>query len=171
MKKTTKGVLAASAAGALLLGGAGSLAFWTDSQSVGGDSIASGHMSLDAANCSGWTLDTGETVADASGKLVPGDVLTNDCTYTINAVGTHLRAGLTVTDSSATGALASYFTVDPSVVTVGGVAAGTEITSADNGKTLEVVIKATFNGGSGNTSQDLTGSLNGITVSLQQDHS
>ncbi len=39
MKKSTKGALAAAAAGSLLLGGAGSLAYWTDAESITGTSI------------------------------------------------------------------------------------------------------------------------------------
>ena len=54
MKKSTKGALAATTAGVLLLGGAGSLAFWSDS--IGGSTISSGHISLDdttAGDCAG----------------------------------------------------------------------------------------------------------------------
>ncbi|MDI9944213.1 alternate-type signal peptide domain-containing protein [Rhodococcus sp. 1.20] len=50
MKKQTKGAIAAAAAGALLLGGAGSLAVWSDSADVsGGGPVTSG--ALDLSSC------------------------------------------------------------------------------------------------------------------------
>ncbi len=47
MNKTTKGALAASAAAVLLLGGAGSLAYWSDAETIQGGDVT-------AATCR-WT--------------------------------------------------------------------------------------------------------------------
>ena len=60
MKKSTKGAFAAAAAGSLLLGGAGSLAYWTDASTVDGKAITSGHLQLNpiTATCDdSWQLD------------------------------------------------------------------------------------------------------------------
>ncbi len=46
MNKSTKGALAAACGGVLLLGWAGSLAYWTDGTNIDGDSFASGHLQL-----------------------------------------------------------------------------------------------------------------------------
>ena len=90
MKKSTKGALAAGGAAVLLLGGASTLAFWTDSATTEGTTINSGHLNLDAENCgAGWTLDGGAAYVDQ--LLVPGDTLTKTCTYTLDIAGEHLR--------------------------------------------------------------------------------
>ena len=61
MNKTTKGAIAAAAAGALLLGGIGSLAYWTDSDPVGGGTFTAGSLSLTPlSTCDTWNLDTAE---------------------------------------------------------------------------------------------------------------
>ena len=89
MNKTTKGAIAAAAAAVLLLGGAGSLAYWTDDATVPGGQVASGHLALltDGVNtgCSAWTLDGGDPYTPGTTLLVPGDVLTQDCLFTLDA--------------------------------------------------------------------------------------
>jgi alternate signal-mediated exported protein len=88
MNKSTKGALAAAAAGVLLLGGAGTLAFWTDTESTPGVTINTGHLDLTDLDCgTGWELDGG--TAYTSQLLVPGDTLTKTCTATLDIAGTH----------------------------------------------------------------------------------
>lgn len=88
MNKSTKGALAAAAAGVLLLGGAGTLAFWTDTESTPGVTINTGHLDLTDLDCgTGWTLDGG--TAYTSQLLVPGDSLTKTCTAELDIAGTH----------------------------------------------------------------------------------
>lgn len=94
MKKSTKGALAAAAAGTLLLGGAGSLAFWTDAETVDGTSITSGYLNLTDPTCVGtglhdWQIDGGAAYDPATTRLVPGDTLTKVCTITVEKSGTH----------------------------------------------------------------------------------
>ncbi len=175
MKKSTKGVLAASAAGALLLGGAGSLAYWNANTTISGEGIASGQLGLGPANCSGWTLDSAENNGasyDGSAKLVPGDKLTNVCTYAITAEGAHLRANVVASQGAVTGGLASAFSVAATDVEVNG-GAVTSITSADDGQNMTVTIVATFDNPNAvdNTTQNLTGQLSDVTVNLNQVHS
>ncbi len=102
MNKSTKGALAASAAGALLLGGAGSLAFWTTTQPVSGSDITAGHLKLTNPSCgAGWLLDGGAVFTTQ--LLVPGDTLTKVCTFSLDAAGEHLAADFDVTAPSLSG--------------------------------------------------------------------
>ena len=88
MKKSTKGAIAAAGASVLLLGGAGTLAFWTDTESTPGVTINTGHLDLTDLDCgTGWTLDGG--TAYTTQLLVPGDSLTKTCTAALDIAGTH----------------------------------------------------------------------------------
>lgn len=178
MKKTTKGALAAGGAAVLLLGGAGSLAYWTAGSTVNGGSVNSGHLKLTDTTTGGcsaavWVIDGAEdrpgiTFDPATMKLVPGDVITKTCTYSIDAVGEHLRANASVTGGSATGALAPFLTV-AGTFTDGGTPL-TSITEANNNDALTAKITVTFNGASDNTSFDLNAVLSDLAVTLTQVH-
>lgn len=99
MKKTTKGALAVSAAGVLLLGGAGTLSYWTDTATVTGGSLSAGELDLEQVSCdSDWMLDGagGAGGALAGRLLVPGDTVTKTCEYTLTATGDHLELDLAV---------------------------------------------------------------------------
>lgn len=178
MKKSSQGALAAAAAGVLLLGGAGSLAYWTDAATVSGGAINSGKLTLTdatAGTCASaaWKLDTmespsGVTFDPATDTLVPGDVLTKQCSYTIGAVGTHLRADVAATGGAASGALAPALTATGTFTVGGGTV--TSVTSADNGKTLAATISVTFNPASDNTTQLKAASLSDFKVTLSQVH-
>lgn len=178
MNKASKGLLAASAAGVLLLGGAGSLAYWSDAAEVGGGTLNAGQLQLDDTTSGGcaaatWTLDTAEDPAGAAfdpatDTLVPGDVLSKHCTFTIAAVGTHLRADLTASGGAASGDLAPAL-VTSGTFTVGG-ATVTSITDADNGATLDATVQVTFDPASGNDTQLQSASLSDFTVGLAQVH-
>jgi alternate signal-mediated exported protein len=130
MKKSTKGALAAGAAGVLLLGGAGSLASWTDAAEFGGGSIASGHLKLlpagTATGCAGWTFADETAFAEDDDEIVPGDTLKQTCTYTADMVGEKLKATLSVekpapTSSTLADALdvSTVFEVEGEAVTEG----------------------------------------------------
>ncbi|MEJ7634287.1 alternate-type signal peptide domain-containing protein [Aeromicrobium sp.] len=176
MKKSTKGAAAAAIAGILLLGGAGTLAYWTADTDVDGGDIASGKISLSTPDCGdGWTFDALEDEAGeaygAGDSLVPGDVISKVCTFDITAVGNHLRASLEVTDASFTPAndLSADITAD-ATYTIGGTAIPSEITETSNGSTVTATISVTFDPTSGDESQDLTTVLDDITVSAEQVH-
>ena len=182
MKKSTKGAVAAAAAGVLLLGGAGSLAFWSDSLTVGGDTISSGHLSLDDTTgasdiCadSVWTLDAAETGSafdPTTDELVPGDVLTKECTFDVSAVGNHLGANLDVAGGEIDPASTlTPVTVDASF-TVGG-ATATSITESNDGDEVKATLELTFPSGLAidNSSQDKSLDLSSYTVTATQAHS
>ena len=182
MNKTTKGALAAAAAVALLLGGAGTLAFWSDDEPVDGTPVNAGHLALvtDLTNtgCGSWQLDTGEsaptTYVDGD-PLVPGDVLTKVCSYTIQAEGNHLRATVGVsapTLTPGTGDFGSDIVTDVSDVsdvTVDGSPA-TSFTEVNDGDALVATITVTFDSASTNSTQDATAVLEDLTLSADQVH-
>jgi alternate signal-mediated exported protein len=93
MKKSTKGALAGGAAAFLLLGGAGSLAYWTDNGDVTGTTVESGHLAVINNDCGSapWELDGGDDVT-ASTRIVPGDTITKTCSFEIEGEGDHFAS-------------------------------------------------------------------------------
>jgi alternate signal-mediated exported protein len=176
MKKSYKGAAAAAAGGVLLLGGAGSLAYWSSTQTVPGGTINSGSLALSTPTCGGWTLDTLETGPPATftdgDPLVPGDVLTKTCTFTISATGNHLRATLGVTEADFVEP-ATDLSDDLDVAadfTVAGNPMPAEITEENNDDVVSAAITVTFDPASGNESQLGTAVLDTITVTADQIH-
>ncbi len=104
MKKSTKGAVAAGAAAVLLLGGAGSLAYWTDDTTVDGGTIEAGSITLDSMDCDGFVYDSDGTDVNL---VVPGDVVTNDCDVTLVLEGDNIGATLQIDDASVAAATAA----------------------------------------------------------------
>ena len=96
MHTTTKGAVAAGAAAVLLLGGAGSLAYWSETP------LSTAGLSRPARSASTacqlrrdtWKYASGSAsrTTTSSQGIVPGDSITKICTFTIGAVGDHLSA-------------------------------------------------------------------------------
>lgn len=182
MNKSIKGAMAAGGAVALLLGGAGTLAFWTGAVNVPGQTgINSGKLTLTdttpgVGGCAnvGWTIDSlaapaGGAFDPATEYLVPGDVLTKTCTYTVGALGTHLHATLVPTAPAATGTLSGALTVagtfKDGATTIG------DITEAMNTHTVTATITVTFNSGSDNTTKLKVADISDYSVAITQAHS
>ena len=145
MQKSTKGALAASAAAVLLLGGAGSLAYWTDAATVDGGSITSGHLKLTTPSCGGWTIDGGAAFNATTGRVVPGDTLTKVCTFSVDASGDHLKANFTAAAAANTGdsALLSKVTIGATYKVGATTVSGTAVPVA-NGDTVTATITVDF---------------------------
>lgn len=174
MKKSTKGALAAAAAGSLLLGGAGSLAYWTDAETITGTSIASGHLKLDPGTCGDWLLEG--VVYAGTEKLVPGDTLTRHCTYTVDMTADNLKAKLDVAVPALSGTLKDGLSTSATRFTVNagaGIVPGTPTTIADN-DAIAVDVAVDFPNVTGLTSNDynnasgLSAALGAITVTASQ---
>jgi alternate signal-mediated exported protein len=177
MNRSTKGALAASAAGALLLGGAGSLAYWNDTGTADGGSITSGTLGLADGTCDpNWVYASGTDAGTPVTLIVPGDSVTKSCTFIVTATGQHLSATLTApatltytTDTSPT-----TLTLDTAATyDVDGVAT-TTVTSANDGKFVTADFVVTFPYGDATTenlndTQGLTATLDTLTVTLTQD--
>lgn len=176
MKKTTKGAIAAVGAAALLLGGAGTLAYWNATATVGGGAITAGELKLTdttaGGGCAtaGWTLDGGGTYTPGTSLVVPGDVLTKTCQFQIVATGDHLAAAATVTTPAGTGALPTSVV---GAFTVDGSALAGNVTSAQDGKILEAKITVTVDQtvSLDNASQGKASTIGDYTVTLTQAHS
>ncbi|QIK64384.1 alternate-type signal peptide domain-containing protein [Leucobacter viscericola] len=97
MKKTTKAAVATAAAAVLLVGSAGTLAFWNDTANISGqNAITAGDLKLTATSAPTWTIrhtsGTDSEVTDITAvRLVPGDKLTYSMPATITAQGQNLR--------------------------------------------------------------------------------
>ncbi len=178
MNKSTKGAFAAGTAAVLLLGGAGSLAYWNDTASVPGGSINSGNLALNSSSCTtaGWKVTnpagsvTPVAFDPATQKIVPGDTLTKTCTVVVDAVGTNLKASL-----AATGGANNASTMAAGAYTVGGsfkigTTAISTITSADANKTIDAVITVAFPFGTAvdNDSKLKTIAFNAFTITATQ---
>ena len=115
MKKSTRTLLGTSVAAALgallLLGGTGSLAFWSDTETSATQQIQSGTLDLGSSSqittasatikqCTTPTTCSAP-VAYAGGFLVPGDVVTATMNVPVTLVGQNLKAQLAVSPSKA----------------------------------------------------------------------
>lgn len=182
MNKSVKGAIAAGGAVALLLGGAGTLAFWTDTGTVVTNSIDSGQLVLAVDVCpADWTLDgVGGTGGDLAGReIVPGDQLTRTCTYTLTAEGDHLEGELNIDQALLTSDLnglvdeldlTSVFTLNGGAFTNDVVTPGTPVTfTNDVPVTLTVDLTVDFPFGvEDNDSQGLSVVLDDIVVTVTQ---
>lgn len=182
MKKSTKGALAAAGAAALLLGGAGSLAYWTDQGTANGGTITTGTMSLSGGACDGnWTYVGGSGDGGTVTTIVPGDEITKDCTFTVTGNGDHLTANLSAPadvtytvpgGNPATMQLTSSATYDLDGTTYG----DGDSFPISGTQTLTAHIDVTFPYGdatavNANDTQNITATLDAITVTLTQDQS
>ena len=147
----TKAIVAIAAGTALLLGGAGTLAYWSTSQSLTAGTVTSGDLDL-TLGTGVWTLDgvlTSPTVvADPSTvRIVPGDMLTLEQPVTVTLVGDKLEADLTVDVTAAIpSANANDFTV--ALTVTGATANGVNtyrLKPADVTAPLQATLTITFN--------------------------
>jgi alternate signal-mediated exported protein len=172
MRKSTKGAFAAGTAAVLLLGGVGTLAFWTDDEDAPGATIDSGHLSLGTANCVGWQLDGG--AAYSTQLLVPGDTLTQVCSFTVDTEGEHLAASFDVSTATFTGDQALLDELDLSATYEVNDVASTPPAVIVDGDVVEATIVVTWPYGTvDNDSNVLTGLqaiLSAITVTATQTH-
>lgn len=174
MTNITKGAIAAAVAAVLLLSGAGTLAYWEDSDDVTGTDFDAGSLSLTPLNaCNVWNLDTGEPGGSPFDPLtemiVPGDVITKVCTFTVDAVGTHLRATVAAVPGTNSGDLLEDLTVAAIDLAIDG-APITEITEANDADVLSVTVQVTFDSSADNTTQTLAAVLDTIAIETQQVH-
>lgn len=166
MKKSTKGALAAAAAGTLLLGGAGSLAFWSESTTVDGGDLASGSITLTSVTCDD---DFTHTETDTKVvNIVPGDTITKQCTGTLTLVGDHIGATVTLDPASITsldGSLGSEVVATATMTSPAATVsdAGVYPVTIDIDVTFPTTVTS-------ETSQTSTASLNALTLVATQTH-
>jgi alternate signal-mediated exported protein len=185
MKKSTKGALAAGAAAVVLLGGAGSLAYWTDSANVDGGNFKTGSVKLTADDCSTatWKYTTAGHTTDTVTSLVPGDSIAKDCTVTLTGTGDHLYVSLNVPTSvaitrtpAATGTDTLKATASATFDYNGTTYASGDIFKVASGSSAKVTVHyaVTFPYGDAtatdaNDTQNLTATLASLPITLKQE--
>ncbi|MGV8895888.1 MAG: alternate-type signal peptide domain-containing protein [Rhodoglobus sp.] len=142
MNKLIKGAVATAAGVALLMGGAGTFAYWNDSVGITGGTITAGNLKVaapaTAPSTDGWTVQkngAGDPVAVsniATFVASPGDKFVLTKTVNVTATGNNLTATLALGSGSITAAttgaadvaLASYLTKTATITASGtGIAA------------------------------------------------
>jgi alternate signal-mediated exported protein len=166
MHQSLKGAVAAGAAGLLLLGGAGSLAYWTATGTVEGDSVNAGRLALVNPTAGTWVLNGSPVTGTVA--IVPGDHLDYTGSYEVDAVGSNLQATVGVTGGSGSGTLADHVTTEVAATVDG--SAVTTVTDDNDGDTLSVVVSVDFPFGTSadNDAQGATLDLSDVTVTLTQ---
>ncbi|MEO7348933.1 MAG: alternate-type signal peptide domain-containing protein [Terrimesophilobacter sp.] len=167
MNKLTKAAIAGAAGIALLLGGAGSLAYWNDSAAVSGSTISSGTLAIDL---DGTATKTYTGTNDAVSLIVPGDSVTIEQMITIDASGDNLSATLELDEAALTGDLKDYVTVSfkafAGAVEVTGL---TNLTAAEAGAIDKVVVTVVFDSATENKDgQDSALDLGELVLKLTQ---
>lgn len=102
MKKSTKALIAGGIGVALLVGGAGTVAFWTDEADGGDGVITAGTLDLGTPAGGGWEIShagDGSGTATApvafnpeSDQIVPGDILTYTQNIPVTLEGENIAA-------------------------------------------------------------------------------
>lgn len=174
MNKLTKGAIATAAGVILLMGGAGTLASWNSSATLGaGQTISAGSLALTPAANGVWK--SGSTTIDPSTfKIVPGDTLTYVQTFNVAATGDNLlftvaaTAGTFTTTAGANNtALNAALTKSASyAVTGNSIAASTsantyKVASGSTASTIVVTMTITFPYG---TAGDNSTQLGAVTL-------
>jgi len=185
MQRLTKAAMSTGAAALLLMGGAGTMAYWTaQSTATAPTALASGAFTVSGAQCGNWVYAASMSdKGDAVGAIVPGDSVTTNCTYTLSGSGTNLAlAGAkvntptwntTTSDAALTSALGTAsvgsitFAGDPKTVdaATGMFTDGSTIAIASSGTAVSVQINVTFPLGS--SADNSTLSATALTAALQ----
>jgi alternate signal-mediated exported protein len=149
MNKLVKGAIATAAGVVLLMGGAGTFAYWNASTGITGGTIVAGQLTVsDPTPSDGvWTVQkdgtgTATVVTLADFKASPGDVLTYTKNVSITATGDNLTATLSLAPGSIDGttssnpdtSLASYLTNTTGLSIVSPVATIVQGTGSDADK-------------------------------------
>jgi alternate signal-mediated exported protein len=167
MNKLVKGSIAGAAGIALLLGGAGTLAYWNSSADLAAATINSGTLTISAGDLHAFFPNGDEL--DANSRIVPGDRITIEQDVTIDATGDNLFAKLTVGSgwlSSVQGLNLSY----SAKTGTGGTISDLSRLTAEQARSIEqVVIVGTFpTSVSGTEAQNLPINLSMFTLDLTQ---
>jgi len=175
MNKFTKASIATGAGIVLLLGGAGTLAYWNDSAALtaGSTTITAGTLTVTAGEESSWTVasfngtdwNAPATIADIGDfRMVPGDKVTFTTTADIVAEGDNLKARVSLDGGSLTGDLASLLVKEITVTGSNITATGTAGVYAVATGTTEATITVTLTWPNGTAAVDNAGKLD--TASL-----
>lgn len=183
MNKLVKGALAGAAGIALLLGGAGTFAYWNSSYGVQGGTIIAGQLKIADDGVAGvWKDQTGTVINLATYHIVPGDVLTYSDSVNLTATGNNLVATLGLASGSIVGstsaaadtALAGFLTSNAQLSATGTAVSGTGPYTIKQGTgVVTLTATITFPLGTDTTNNSaMLGSVNlsGMSISVTQNH-
>lgn len=104
MNKMIKGSIAGATGVALLMGGFGTYALWSDSENLAANGVQSGELSVDTST---GVYDDARTAAandwTASDLMVPGDVVTYTQTFDVTGTGKNLEGTIALNAEALTG--------------------------------------------------------------------
>lgn len=101
MNKLAKGAIAGAAGLVLLLGGAGTFAYWNSEAVVSGGTITAGNLVVaNDASAGVWKDKLGNTIDISTYRVAPGDELTFTDTLVVKAQGNSLSATLALDPTS-----------------------------------------------------------------------
>jgi alternate signal-mediated exported protein len=178
MKRLTKAAIATGAAAFLLLGGAGTVAYWTGTGTATGTEVKSGTLTVTNGTCAAWTY----TTASGGGPVtlaVPGDTVQTSCTVTVQGTGDHLGVKASFDPSTAgwteTNALVSALKLSEGQVQVDGNPVPAAGFSIADGKAhvLTLDVQAEFPYGDAtqasiNDTQSLSATLKNVAIQIVQ---
>ncbi|QZY29828.1 alternate-type signal peptide domain-containing protein [Nocardioides coralli] len=179
MNKMMKGSIAGATGIALLMGGFGTYALWSDSEDLAQNGVTSGELTVDTTGGVWDDLGTPGVAGDwsAADKLVPGDQVSYTQTFTVSATGKNLQGTIAL----ATGALSSGFgggnltrAVDVNVTTPGTATITKDsptsfsFTSPFDTATLTAVVTYTFNDVDNLTDQNASASTPASAFTISQ---
>ncbi|QWC86543.1 alternate-type signal peptide domain-containing protein [Nocardioidaceae bacterium] len=138
---------AAATAGLLLIGGAGTLSYWTDTEITDGIELATGEITLSPFECDpdGWTFADGDPLVDGE-QIVPGDVVSKSCSFDVTMEGDNARAALELTDAPIF-LESNDFTVQltpTATYSIDGEPVPAELDDENNGDTVDVDLSVVF---------------------------
>jgi alternate signal-mediated exported protein len=190
MNKMIKGSIAGATGIALLMGGFGTYALWSDSEGLDGGTVQSGALDITNVGAASWadvSSDATSSTWQADYKMVPGDKVTMTRAVTIDAEGKNLAVDFALTGLPAGpywgGNLAVTATYDGQALTGGADDNGTPADTSDDGykftktaatpaqldgaKNLVVTFEFAKTTGT-TTQQDKQLSLSGLNLSITQ---
>ncbi len=150
LKKTTTAAIAATVGAVLLLGGAGTLAYWSDNAESSAQVISSGTLDVSPTTGNVWNYMNGTTVtANVVDQIVPGDKVQTTIQVPVKLVGKNLKATLEVTRTTVAAATLSGAVVTTKVgttaeSTAAAVVSQTLTTSPTAPTTVPVVVTVEF---------------------------
>lgn len=102
MNKLVKGAIATGVGVVLLMGGAGTLAYWNGSASIASQTITAGNLTVSAGT--GVWKSGSTTINPANFRTVPGDTLTYTVPVTVTSSGDNLKFDLGLSTAAITAA-------------------------------------------------------------------
>lgn len=140
MNKMIKGAIAGATGVALLMGGSGTYALWSDSQGLDGGTVQSGTLDIVSVGAASWadvSTDATSSTWQADYMMVPGDKVTMTRAVTIDAEGKNLAVDFALTGLPTGpywgGNLAVTATYDGQALTGGADDNGTPADTSDDG--------------------------------------